>query len=300
MNRSESNDKVSMEVSLKDDNTDTSVNYTGNSKTVTSTEDVEITAPQIIKQVSDEADNRKASPGSIMMSSLALTDRMGEDKVDNAGNGNTQLSFTRMLPTMVPILYDSNGNVNMVAGGSGGGVEAKTENITELSTMMNDPSLQRSNTVPLLQAPKNPINLDVLQAAIAGTFAADPTIRKPTLPLPVGTAAALAHLHSPLPCMQSGQPEAAGEGGSNAGGKPPLLPLPAGWTFQAGNSQGYYTNDYLAPGTPQKRKVKEEEMSTPTKTPSRTGMKLLVEVVAPLKEKKYLVLKNPAFVESAL
>lgn len=102
--------------------------------------------------------------------------------------------------------------------------------------------------------------------------------------------------------MQSGKPEAAvvgGEGGSSTEGKPPL-PLPAGWTFLAGNSQGYYTNDYLAPGTPQKRKVKEEEMSTPTKTPSRTGMKLLVEVVAPLKEKKYLVLKNPAFVESAL
>ena len=210
MNRSESNEKDSVEISLKDDNTDTSVNSTGNSKTVTSTEDgVEMAASQNIKQVSDEADNRKDSPGSIMMSSLALTDLMGEDKIDNAGNGNTQMSFTRMLPTMVPILYDSNGNLNMVAGGSGGGVEAKTENITEPSAMMIDPSLQRSNTVPLLQAPKNAINGDMLQAAIAGTFGADPTIRKPTLPLPVGTAAALANLHSPLPCMQSGKPEAA-------------------------------------------------------------------------------------------
>ena len=46
---------------------------------------------------------------------------------------------------------------------------------------------------------------------------------------------------------------------------------------------GYYTNDYLAPDTPQRKGIKaEEDMTpTPTETASGVGFKVLVEAVAP-------------------
>ena len=277
MNNTENNNSV--ETAVKVDDIGVSADTTGEIKTVmtasnqdlmtiapttTTSYNVNVEVSQNTKNVTDDAANHVSSPGSIMMSGLSMTDStvtqssnlLSENKVDNAGDGKTQVSFTRILPSMVPIVYDSNGNVDIdgVPGGSGGVVEVKAGNIVE------SPAIERSNTVPI-HTPKN-INVDMLQAALAGTFGADPTIRKPTLPLPVG------------------------------------------WAFQAGNTHtqqpGYYTNDYLAPGTPQKRRIKAEEEATPTKTPSRVGLKVLVEAVAPLKEKKYLVLTNPASVESAL
>ena len=45
----------------------------------------------------------------------------------------------------------------------------------------------------------------------------------------------------------------------------------------------------MAPDTPQKKRIKAEDYTTPT----LARHKVLVEAVAPLKEKKNLVLTNP-------
>ena len=49
----------------------------------------------------------------------------------------------------------------------------------------------------------------------------------------------------------------------------------------------------MAPDTPQEKSIKAEEDTTTTLTTSGVGLKNLVDAVAPLKDKKYLVLTNP-------